>query len=510
MVILRHWYARYAFAVVVLLLFLQSACRRETYIPTLVEEQAALTATAAPPGRGSGAQADSPAAISTPLIAPTPTSTREPPESTATTYTVRAGDNLLRIAAAYGTTTESLMALNGLADADQLAIGQVLKVTMEAAFTGPRETLIPDSELVYGPGYADFDVAAELAGYTGYIKEYSEVVNGREMSGAEIVDLAARQYSVGPRVLLVLLEMRGGWLTNSVPSQTEQLYPLGYQAGIYWDGLYLQLCQAANSLNGGFYGWRLDDLWLVQTLDGTFIEYSADLNAGTAGVQKMLADTSLSHDTWLSDIDNFTVLYRELFDDPFVFAVEPLIPSYVDTPELVLPWAEGETWYYTGGPHAGWGTLGAYAAIDFVTQERSIGCAVSAQWVTAVAGGPIVMSDYGMVLQDLDGDGFLGSGWVVLYMHIAGQGRVEAGDVVQVGGPIGNPSCEGGVSDASHLHLARRLNGVWIAADDVNWPMSLSGWTPISGSEAYEGTMVRDGVERTACLCWEELNAIAH
>jgi len=501
----------YAFAGLLLFVALLSSCRRETDIPTLVEEQAALTATAAPPPeRGSGARADSPAEMSTPLIPPTPTPTREPPESTATTYTVRSGDNLLRIAAAYGTTTESLMALNGLANADQLAIGQVLKVTMEATFTGPGDTLIPDSELVYGPGYADFDVAADLAGYTGYINLYSEVVNGQEMSGAEIVDLVARQYSVGPRVLVVLLEMRGGWLTNSVPSQTEQLYPLGYERGITWDGLYLQLCQAANSLNAGFYGWRLDDLWLVQTLDQTFIEYSADLNAGTAGVQKMLADTSLNHDTWLSDIDNFAVLYRELFDDPFVFAVEPLIPLYVDALELVLPWAEGETWYYTGGPHPGWGTLGAYAAVDFVTQERGIGCAVSQERVTAVAGGQIVMSDGGMVLQDLDGDSYLGTGWVVLYMHIAGQGRVQSGDVVQVGDPIGNPSCEGGVSDASHLHLARRLNGVWIGADDVNWPMSLSGWVPVSGPAAYEGTLVRGDVERAACLCWEELNAVAH
>jgi len=511
MVALRHRYLRYAFAGALLLMSLLSGCRRESYIPTLVEEQASLTAAAAPqPGRGSGAQADSPAEISTPLMPPTPTPTREPPASTATTYIVRSGDTLLRIAAAYGTTTESLMALNGLANADQLAIGQVLKVTMEAAFTGPGDALIPDSELVYGPGYADFDVAAELAGTTGYINQYSEVVNGREMSGAEIVELVARQYSVGPRVLLVLLEMRGGWLTNAVPSEAEQLYPLGYQAGIYWDGLYLQLCRAANSLNAGFYGWRLDDLWLVQTLDGTFIEYSADLNAGTAGVQKMLADTSPDHDTWLSDMDTFALLYREFFGDPFAFAVEPLIPPYVGNPELVLPWAEGETWYYTGGPHPGWGTLGAYAAVDFVTQERSIGCAVSQQWVTAVEGGPIVMSDDGMVLQDLDGDGFLGSGWVVLYMHIAGQGRVETGDVVQVGDPIGHPSCEGGVSDASHLHLARRLNGVWIAADDLNWPMSLSGWVPVSGSAAYEGTIVRGDVERTACLCWEEFNAVAH
>ena len=135
--------------------------------------------------------------------------------------------------------------------------------------------------------------------------------------------------------------------------------------------------------------------------------------------------------------------------------------------ELVLPWPEGDTWYFTGGPHPGWGTQGVFSALDFVTNERNIGCAISRQWVTAAAAGPVVVSQLGIVLQDLDGDEFLGTGWVVLYMHAASDGRVEAGTMLQVGDRVGRPSCEGGVSNASHLHLARRYNGVWIAADDA-------------------------------------------
>lgn len=115
-----------------------------------------------------------------------------------------------------------------------------------------------------------------------------------------------------------------------------------------------------------------------------------------------------------------------------------------------------------------------------------------------------------MVLQDLDGDGDLGTGWVILYMHIASQNRVAAGTWVEAGDRIGHPSCEGGVSSASHLHLARRLNGVWIPTDHSQWPMLLSGWVPIPGDKAYSGTLVRDEEVRRSCECWEAVNAVTH
>ena len=50
------------------------------------------------------------------------------PASGAGTYTVRAGDNLGRIAKAHGTTWQDLAKLNGLPDPNRLKVGQVLKV----------------------------------------------------------------------------------------------------------------------------------------------------------------------------------------------------------------------------------------------------------------------------------------------------------------------------------------------------------------------------------------------
>jgi LasA protease len=489
-----------------------SCQRREVIIPDL-EPPLIVAATA----RAQRVDGDEAPLVSTPVPptvvvrnTPAPTPTRVPPDTTATVYTVRAGDTLSRIAALYATTTESLMQINGLTNPDMLTAGQELQVSLNTELFGPATPLLPDSEVILGPGYSTFDLAGEIGRHPGLLAHYEEMVNGRSMTGVEIVSLVARQYSVGPRVLLALLELRGGWLSNLTPDAGQQIYPLGYTRQTHWAGLYFQLCQAANALNIGFYGWWLDELWLIQTADGGFIQFSTDLNAGTAGVQKVLADTSATYETWIADLDRFQQVYASLFGDPFSYAVEPLIHPETDNASLELPWAKGQTWYYTGGPHPGWGSLGAFSAVDFVTDEVFLGCAISQGWVTASAPGLVVMSEDGMVLQDLDGDGDLGTGWVILYMHIASENRVPAGTWLETGQRVGHPSCEGGVSGASHLHIARRLNGVWIPTDHPQWPMSLSGWVPIPSEKAYSGTLVRDGEVRRACECWEAINAVTH
>jgi LasA protease len=496
-----------------LLVSVFAACgRREVVIPDLEPPLAARVTAQAQERRADDVVIATLAVPATVIVraTPAPTPTRVPPDTTATVYTVRPGDTLLRIASLYATTTESLMRINGLSNPDMLTVGQELQVSLNTELFGPATALVPDSEVVLGPGYSTFDLAEEIGRHPGLLAHYEEVVSGRTMTGVEIVSLVARQYSVGPRVLLALLELRGGWLSNLSPDATQQVYPLGYTRQTHWAGLYFQLCQAANALNIGFYGWWLDDLWLIQTMDGAFIQFSTDLNAGTAGVQKVLADTSASHDAWLADLDRFQQIYASLFGDPFGYAVEPLIHPETENSSLVLPWAKGLTWYYTGGPHPGWGSLGALSAVDFVSEEKFLGCAISQRWVTASAPGLVVMSQDGMVLQDLDGDGDVGTGWVILYMHIAAQNRVPAGTWLQTGDRIGHPSCEGGVSGASHLHLARRLNGVWIPTNHPQWPMDLAGWIPIPGNKPYSGTLVNGDSVRTACECWEALNAVTH
>jgi hypothetical protein len=75
-------------------------------------------------------------------------------------------------------------------------------------------------------------------------------------------------------------------------------------------------------------------------------------------------------------------------------------------------------------------------------------------------------------------------------MHIETRGRIEALTPVQPGDRIGHPSCEGGVSNGTHVHLARRYNGEWIPADG-SLPFNLDGWISSGNGIEYDGWLVR-------------------
>ena len=88
------------------------------------------TATIAPSEDGEAPEAQV-AGTSTQAATATP-----PPES----YEVAAGDTLSEIAARFSTTVEALVAANGLADANQLVVGQVLRIAAPADTETPTAT----------------------------------------------------------------------------------------------------------------------------------------------------------------------------------------------------------------------------------------------------------------------------------------------------------------------------------------------------------------------------------
>jgi LysM repeat protein len=426
-------------------------------------------------------------------------------------YTVKAGETLSLIASVFGCSVEEIVAANDLVSADSIAAGQTLRIPTMATQIGPSLKLIPDSELVYGPATIDFDLEGFISRQGGYLAGYTEQVEGELRTGAQIVQIVSQRFSVGPRVLLALLEMQSGWVTQAQPGGETLVYPMGHVQG-YQEGLFHQLSWAAVRLNEGYYGWKRGDRGTVLLTNGVRVGLAPQLNAGTAGVQNCLAELASTWDEWLAmaGADGFLATYQRFFGNPFAYTVEPLVPRDLRQPELRLPWPAGETWYYTGGPHGGWGTGSGRAALDFVPGGKMLGCAPAPDWVTAAAPGLVLRSENGEVVVDLDGDGFEQSGWVLLYLHIYNQDRVERGTWLEQGQRIGHPSCEGGASDATHLHFARRYNGEWIPAGSGSCPMVLSGWTAHEAAMPYEGTMTRGTEERVACECWEDdINGLA-
>lgn len=79
---------------------------------------------------------------------------------------------------------------------------------------------------------------------------------------------------------------------------------------------------------------------------------------------------------------------------------------------------------------------------------------------------------------------------------------------MKVGERVGHPSCEGGVSSGTHLHVARRYNGEWIPADQT-LPFVLDGWVSRGTGQEYDGYLEREG---GAIEAWgggrSDLNAI--
>ncbi len=425
----------------------------------------------------------------------------EPP-SAPQVYVVQPGDTLSAIAARLGCSVEALAQANGLANPNALQVGQQLQVPATPLEVGPANRLLPDSEFVYGQSTLHFDVTAFVARQDGYLSNYVETVEGRLLTGAQIVETVALHYSLHPRLLLALVEFQSGWVTNPTPADVT--YPLGSAAGTN-QLLYRQLAWVANELNRGYYDWRGRGKEVITWADGSATRFDPSLNAATVGVQHLLS-LLVPKAMWLVQVGtgpgSLLETYGRLFGSPNANDAGPLLPPDLAAPELVLPWDRGLTWFLTGGPHGGWGDGSAWAAIDFVSDEPGLGCAAARQWATAMAEGLVVRSEDGEVWLDLDGDGAVQTGWVLFYLHLAAEGRVQAGTWVQPGDRLGHPSCEGGFSTATHLHIARRYNGEWIAADGP-LPLVLDGWQARSDGVEYDGSLVKGDQVRTACECTE-------
>jgi hypothetical protein len=351
--------------------------------------------------------------------------------------------------------------------------------------------LLPDSELINSPSAAGFDVRAFVDGAGGFLSTYQETVQGERLSGADIVGRVATESSVNPRFLLALLEYRSGWVYGGPRSGKAEMYPIGFNvAG--WEGLYKELVITATHLNMAYYGWRAGTITEMKYTDGSRMHMDPELNLGSATVQHLLAKL-YKPEPWKEALygpDSFVMFYELMFGDSWARAatIEPLFPPGLAQPELELPFQPGERWSLTGGPHESWKTGSPRGALDLAPVTGEPECAVSRAWVTASVPGLVIRSERNAVVIDLDGDGYEQTGWTVLYFHVADKERVQSGTWVKVDDRIGHPSCEGGKVTGTHVHIARKYNGEWIAADGP-LPFVLSGWEAYAYEKNYQGEL---------------------
>jgi LysM repeat protein len=424
---------------------------------------------------------------------PTQTPTEPIVNTTPIVYYTQAGDTLPVVAVRFGVQPEEIESPDPIPERSLFNPGQVLVIPNRLANTTSSQHFMPDSEIVYSPSAIEFDVNAFVDQAGGYLSQYSQYLATTGVtSGPDVVERIAIENSINPRILLALLEYQSGWVYSDQP-EGDLEYPLGRRVPRD-KGLYKQLAWAVNQLSFGYYGWREGRLTEIKFKDGVTARLAPDLNAGTAALQYYFGQLYDSQQ-WVEalDIENsFPALYERMFGSPWVRAqsVEPLYPPDLVQPPLILPFLINQIWSYSGGPHGAWERDGAWAAIDFAPGSLEHDCFDTEVYTVAAASGLVVRSDNGVVAIDLDGDGREQTGWVLMYLHVAEKNRVPLGSWVEVSDLLGHPSCEGGFSTGTHLHLGRKYNGEWIVADGP-LPFVMSGWTVHAGEKSYDGTLTR-------------------
>ena len=468
--------------------------------PNVPTAEVATWPTAAPPDQPTSAL---PLELPT-FSPPTPTPLISVINSAPILYYAQAADTLRVVAIRFGVQPAEIASTQPIPEVDFITPGQLLLIPRRLTNTTSSQHLIPDSEVVYAPSAVNFDAAVFAAGAGGYLSSYQEWHRSTGLrSGAEIIMRVAIENSINPRLLMALLEYQSGWVLGQPVSQQSILYPLSYP-DLSEKGLYNQLVWAVNQLSIGYYAYREGRLTEITFKDGVSVRLAPDLNAGTAALQYYFAQL-YQGPRWLEALDpqtGFPAVLETLFGSPWTRAqtVEPLFPPGATQPPLTLPFGRNWVWALTGGPHGAWERDGAYAALDFAPGTVETGCHDSSAWVVAMAAGLVVRTGTGLVVLDLDGDGYEQTGWVLVYLHIAKKDRIPVGAWLAAGDPLGHASCEGGFATGTHIHVARKFNGEWVPADGP-LPFNLGGWVAHYSGEAYKGFLTRDGVTVTACVC---------
>jgi len=431
-------------------------------------------------------------------------------------YSAQSGDTLPALAARFNTTVEEILAANAGIPRDSTTMPPELPMKLPIYFRtlwGSPFKILPDSAFVNGPALVGFNTSAFVAAHPGWLKEYRDYPPAlgasrarAQLTGAEIVDYVATNYSLSPRLLLAILEYQGGAL--SLPQPPVKRHLLGFRR-LYYESPYLQLVIAANILNNGYYGWRAGHRLEFELPDSSLVRPDPWQNSASVALQYYFAQV-YDGDAYAAAIGpaGLYQIYLNLFGDPWA-AAAAVIPGSLHQPALSLPFPEGQVWTYTGGPHTGFGSGEPFAAVDFAPPADRSGCFIPEEkhFATAMADGLIVRSGVEGVALDLDKDGDERTGWVIVYLHLAARARATIGTVLRKGDAIGYPSCEGGHATGTHVHISRKYNGEWILADGP-LALDMDGWQAHNGEQAYWGTLTRNGLTITACECSDKFSEI--
>ena len=457
--------------------------------------------------RSSGRQeilpTDTPVPTETPEPAPTATAVTDPVRAKRpkympgelVDYTVLDGDTLPALAARFYTTEKEIRAANPILPEHTTTLPQGLPLQIPIYYRsgwGSSYKILADAQYVNGPAQKGFTARSYTDRQPGWFKYFNTWANNQNLRGGELIDYIADYYSISPRLLLAIFQYMTSALTDTrYRNDFNNTSVLGFP-GEKYKSVSGQLNQLAEFMNDTYYSYKAGKFTEYELRDGSLIRIDPWLNACSAVLQAYFAKVLSPADYYIAiGPRGFVKTYRQMFGDfPAVEEYPAHLPGSLEQIELRLPFKDGEAWTYTGGPHTAWGSLHPYAAVDFAPPANEHGCFISLAEVIAPHSGTIIRTGTGMAILDMDDDGDEHTGWVLLLLHLKTESIPPAGTRVETGDVLGHPSCDGGTSSGTHVHIARKYNGEWIEAGGVI-PLNLDNWIAEDGEEKYEGKMRR-------------------
>lgn len=321
----------------------------------------------------------------------------------------------------------------------------------------PAARLIDQQRFFYEPGVYVPELQAWLDAQPGPLKQMRATIGAREHTFAEVLSSQTTLYSLNPKVILALIELQSGVISDAAPTEERVAFLLGYRGE-----------------NESRAGWMSQLRWAIRELhraqrdfpaapelvfaDESHAPLPADMRLADYAIARVLAATTTPGEL-PAKLDAFVRIYTQLFGDPraplehlpppaapfLSFPAEdiPATTSFFDHDAPFLT-QNGTTLIYRGDRSAHYSYDG-HDGWDFAM--------LPPEAVLAAAEGEVVFAG-----SSDDGCGIAqavildhGNGYRTLYWHLTrptverGQ-RVARGEVI---GIVGSTGC----STGPHLHF---------------------------------------------------------
>ncbi|MEZ0395395.1 MAG: CARDB domain-containing protein, partial [Anaerolineales bacterium] len=378
------------------------------------------------------------------------------------------------------------------------ALGAVSTPPVHAQAGGLSAAVLSDGQFVYGPNVNGFDLTAWLEANAPHLLPYAADLEG-----------FASYASLNPRLLLALMELRTGLVSNLAADPAN---PFGWPQS----GFEAQVQAAAEVLTSAYYLHlhrysALDpaerSLPPLPLPDGSELTLAPEVNAGTYAVLAFLAQTETA-DSLPAALESLPAVWAVLFpaDDPLDESNQVYIPGSLaaqSTPPpsmLQLPYQRGEAWRFWG-VHHNMGYTGTDASsIDFTNEWRYWICpdplndcmegyapydlspypirAAHSGWITTIAGNKwgITAPCQATIYTNYDR-----TGWATRYYHLENVQATPGAPPVPIAqnailGYMADTKkealCNGGASSGHHVHFSLMYNGAFVPIDGT----ALTGW----------------------------------